>query len=318
MKHRAERNWSQYNQKLKTIASIDFFILSDAIEQWHFSGKRAPGGKIIYSDHVIELCLLMREFYKLAYRQTQGFVESVLKAMQLGLPVPDYTTLSRRAGSLAVILRRKISDCQHGEGIVVAIDSTGLSLYSQSHWYGLKHTRQRHPGYKKWRKLHVAIDIRTGEILTSRYTSSTANDGPELAGMLDDIDEDIKVVCGDMAYDTVSCRKAIHQRGARQLIPPVRHARLSQYNRNIRQHSSVLRQRDDAIHYIKHNTINGDQSLARKSWMEKSGYHARSLVETTMLQIKQHCRDYLSNKREDTRATQARIKCKVVNLINAA
>ncbi len=122
-----------------------------------------------------------------------------------------------------------------------------------------------------------------------------------------------------MAYDSVDCRKAIKQSGARQLIPPKRTARISSKNRNIKKEDrEKLQERDEAINYINYNSINGDKSLARKSWKEKSGYHARSLVETTMWQIKSHCRDRLTNKREDSRATQAKIKCKVINFINAA
>ncbi|MDP2816629.1 MAG: hypothetical protein Q8O19_08130, partial [Rectinemataceae bacterium] len=107
-------------------------------------------------------------------------------------------------------------------------------------------------------------------------------------------------------------------RGARQLIPPLRAARLSQENRNTRKHQEILQERDEAIHYIRHNALNGNCSLARRSWKEKVGYHGRSLVETTMLQIKRHCSDTLTNKKESTRATQARVKCKVINLILAA
>jgi len=80
-KYRKQRNWSLYNQKLKKIARIDFFISQEAIENWHYNGKRSSGGKVLYSGHVIELCLLMREFYRLAYRQMQGFVESVLESL---------------------------------------------------------------------------------------------------------------------------------------------------------------------------------------------------------------------------------------------
>jgi transposase len=57
--------------------------------------------------------------------------------------------------------------------------------------------------------------------------------------------------------------------------------------------------------------------LARKSWKEKVGYHARSLVETTMNQIKHYTSAILTNKREDTRETQSIIKCKIVNMIMA-
>jgi hypothetical protein len=238
--------------------------------------------------------------------------------MRLNLAIPDYTTVSRRASRLNVLLRNKDLVKKKKEAIVVAIDSTGLSLYTHTEWNRRKHEKNKVPGYEKWRKLHVAINVKTGEILDSKYTKSTANDGPELPSMLDCIEEEISGVCGDMAYDTVNCREAIRLKKARQLIPPNRHARVSSKNRNIRKHKDTLKERDEAIEYINHNKINGDPSLARTSWKEKSGYHARSLVETTMWQIKSHSSDYLSNKTEQTRAVQARIKCKIVNFVNAA
>jgi len=315
---REQRNWSQYNQKLKKIARIDFFISETAITNWQYQGKRVPGGKLLYSNHVIELCLLMREFYQLAYRQTEGFIESVFQSMQLDMSIPDYTTISRRAAKLDVSIRNKIAIRQRKEAIVVAVDSTGLSLYTQTEWNRMKHCKNKIASYEKWRKLHVAINVQTGEILESKYTKSTANDGPELPSILDSIDEEISAVCGDMAYDTVNCREAIKLKKARQLIPPIRRARISKKNRNISKYHEILYERDEAIKYIAHNTINGDPSPARASWKEKSGYHVRSLVETTMWQIKSHCSDRLTNKREDTRATQSRIKCKIINLIIAA
>lgn len=316
-KHREKRNWSQYNEKLKRIARIDFFISEEAIENWHYKGRQKHGGKLIYSDHVIELCLLVREFYQLPYRQTEGFVSCVLDLMKVDLKVPNYTTLSRRTSNLTISLGNKA--LKHKEGIVVAVDSTGLSLYTHNEWNRRKHQKNQMPGHEKWRKLHVIIDVKTGDILDNKYTKSTANDGPELPLLLDSIEHTVEAVCGDMAYDTIQSRKAIYLRKARQLIPPIRQARIAKNNRNIaKAYHEILQQRDDAIGYIKHNTINGDASLARKAWKEKSGYHARSLVETTMWQIKSHTSDFLRNKREDSRAVQARIKCKIVNLINAA
>lgn len=318
MQIRPKRNWSDYNQKLKKIARIDFFISERAIEQWHYQGKRSSGGKILYSNHVIELCLLIKEFYHLAYRQTEGFISSVFELMQLKLPIPDYTTVSRRAGSLEISFYNRNITKANREAMVIAIDSTGLSLYTRSDWNHVRHNVKKQHGYEKWRKLHIAIDVKTGEIQGSKYTKPMANDGPELPGILDAIEADVSAVCADMAYDTVNCRKAIQAKGARQLIPPIRQARVSRKNRSIRRYREILYERDEAIEYIKHNTINGDQSLARASWKEKSGYHARSLIETTMWQIKAHCSDQLTNKREDTRATQAKIKCKAVNLIVSA
>jgi hypothetical protein len=115
----------------------------------------------------------------------------------------------------------------------------------------MKHQRNKLAGYEKWRKLHVAIDVHTGEILSSKYTQSTSNDGPELPSLLTSIDDKIESVCGDMAYDTTNCRAAIKLKKARQRVPPKRNARLSKDNRNTRKHQDTLQERDDAIHYIK-------------------------------------------------------------------
>lgn len=318
MKIRKERNWSQYNQKLKRIAIIDFFISEDAIKNWQHKGERKPGGKLIYSDHIVEMCLMIKEYYKLAYRQTQGFVESVFKYMNINVVTPDYSTMSRRCGMLKVGIRNKLLAPKGKENIVVAVDSTGLSLYSGSEWNRIKHAREKTSPFTKWRKLHIAINVNTGEILSSFCGKSTANDGESMPNLLASIDESISAVCGDMAYDKVNCRAAIQERGARQLIPPCRNARLTKNNRNLTKKRQILKERDDAINYIQHNTINGDASMARAAWKKQVGYHARSLVETTMLQIKQHCRDRLTTRTESNRLVQAQIKCKIVNLVISA
>ena len=40
--------------------------------------------------------------FRLAYRQTEGLIGSVMRLLGLDLPVPDHTTLSRRAATLEV------------------------------------------------------------------------------------------------------------------------------------------------------------------------------------------------------------------------
>jgi hypothetical protein len=96
MRIRKQRNWSRYNQRLVKIARVDFYLSHEAINNWYYCDVRCPGGKKIYSDHVIEMCLMMKEFYGLAYRQTEGFISSILSMSGYkDLLAPDYTTLSR-------------------------------------------------------------------------------------------------------------------------------------------------------------------------------------------------------------------------------
>ena len=234
MKIRQKRNWSRYNQRLIGIARVDFYLSQEAIDNWYYCAERCAGGKKIYSDHVIEMCLLMKEFYGLAYRQTEGFVSSVLSMSGYNdLLAPDYTTISRRCGNLDVKIRNKKRNFKLdnvSDSLVVAVDSTGMSLYNYSDWHYLKHKEKSKKNIDRWRKLHIAIDVKSGEILSALSTSSREHDCRHLPELLHNIDDDVSFVCADMAYDNLDCRKAIMQKKAKQLIPPRRKAR--EYFRN--------------------------------------------------------------------------------------
>ena len=58
----------------------------------------------VYSDLAIETSLVVRMVYKLAYRQTEGFLNSIASLLGLGIEIPDYSTLCRRSR----LLRKKL------------------------------------------------------------------------------------------------------------------------------------------------------------------------------------------------------------------
>jgi transposase len=310
MNQKPQRNWSQYNQKLKNQARIEFFISEDCISQWSYTGERRPGGKCLYADQAIEACLLIREAFGMALRQTEGFVQSLFDLLKINLQAPNYTTLSRRCGKL----KPQMVKVDPSGGLVVAIDSTGLSLYSASAWNRKKHADGKQPkGNHRWRKLHIMIDTSTGLILAAEYSEATDQDGLHLPTLLNAVEGPIDAVAGDMAYDTGRCRKAIHDRGARQLIPPKKNARVAKDSSKLRRLKDCLQERDDAILFFQHNAINGDTSLAKARWKELVGYHVRSRAETPFSQIKTHSSDRLTNKTEKNRKTQALLKCVLIN-----
>lgn len=258
----------------------------------------------------MQACLLLRTYFGLGLRQTQGLVQSLLDLASSDLLAPDYTTLSRRCSCLAVMLGQQLSQQAAGfkkQGLVMAIDATGLSLYSASSWHRAKHRPGSGHCNDRWRKLHVAIDTQTGVILAAHYGPATDNDCLHLPTLLDRVTVPVCAVAADMAYDKRACRIAIHDRGARQLIPPQKNAALA------RDSAPALQERDDAILFFRHNTINGDPALARAAWKRHVGYHVRSRVETVFSQLKTHTGDRLTNRTEPNRCTQAMLKCVLLN-----
>ena len=57
-------------------------------------------------------------------------VESVLQLMNIKLPVPDHSTVSRRLGRLKIELPMKKSSCLRH----LVVDSTGVKVYGEGEW----------------------------------------------------------------------------------------------------------------------------------------------------------------------------------------
>jgi IS5 family transposase len=315
--YRPDRIWSSYNARLVQQGAVSLFVHRECVRHWVYEGPRKPGGKIVYPDAVIETCLLVGQMFRLPLRQCQGFVQSLLDALGTGLRAPDYTTLCRRAARLEVRLdthRRSLPLPEQGR--VLAIDATGLRLYSGSDWH--RH-RRREDGPRwqdKWRKLHLVMDTASGLIVTARMSPPGEQDCTQAPDLLTQCPGKIAAVAGDCAYDTVRVRTVLHRVGARQLIPPNRRACPSQNNRALKVHAAALAERDAAVAFLRLRREAGlSPGEARKAWKVQAGYHVRSLVETTMSQIKLRADDRLSARTEPNRQTQSLLKCKLVNTL---
>ena len=188
------QNWSSYNRALVARGSLTVWIDDSLWRQWYAQGPSQRGAQFVYSDQTIEWMLTMRVLLKLPLRQTQGFIQSLLDLMGLALAVPDYSTLSRRQGNLAVVLPTRCPDTP----MHLVVDSTGLKVYGEGEWKVRQHgwTKRR-----TWRKLHVGVNEATGEVVAQTLTSHRIDDASQVAPLLTQVDEAVGAVGGDGAYD---------------------------------------------------------------------------------------------------------------------
>ncbi|KZL05265.1 Transposase DDE domain protein [Pseudovibrio sp. Ad26] len=143
-------------------------------------------------------------------------MRSIFGLMKLALPVPDCSTLSRRAGGLK--LSPPKSKGARAPATLV-IDSTGLKVFGADEWQKTKHgTKQKH---RNWRKLHLGVDLESGEVLCCEPTEDNVGDPTVVSDMLDQVGGPVATFLGDGAYDGFPTRQEIEDRyeGVEIIIP---------------------------------------------------------------------------------------------------
>ena len=119
------------------------------IQSWNSDLDQRMGRPKLYSDLAIETALTLRLLFKGLLRQTESCLESIFSLMNVGLNVPDHTTLSRRNSTLKTKLKRIGKPSGR---VDLVIDSTGGVIHGEGRWTRDKHGKRKRRG---WRKLHL-------------------------------------------------------------------------------------------------------------------------------------------------------------------
>jgi len=288
-------NWSAYNESLVRRGDITFWFDEDVIDAWEHSNDEPKIGRpFIYSNMAVECLLVLRELFRLPYRQTEGLGRSLVTLMQVDVAIPDYTSLAKRAARLGVRL-----DVAGRKGpIDVVVDSTGLKVFGEGEWKMRNHGKSKR---RTWRKLHLAVNPTTQEIEAEVLTENSEHDADQVEGLLDQIAGPVDAFYGDGAYDQWKVYDGLAERNTQPIIPPRRNAKIKQHGNS----SQVPLARDAAIRSIRRS--------GRKSWKESIGYHRRSLAETAMHRLKCCFGSTLKNREFPNQRTEARLRSKILN-----
>ena len=289
------RNWNQYNDALVNRGSLTLWVDRATLQAWRYQGPAKRGAQFEYSDLAIECLLTLRAVYHLTLRATEGFARSLFGLMGADLPVPDYSTLCRRAATVRVRLPKKASGPLH-----LVIDSTGLKVYGEGEW------KVRQHGYSKrrtWLKLHLAVDPQSHEIQAAMVTEPGVTDAEMVPPLLDQVENPVESAAADGAYDRRSVYEALEGRGAKAVIPPRRDAVIKRHGSK----SGPRLARDE-----NHRRI---RKIGRSAWKAESGYHERSLVETAMFRMKTIFGDGVASRTSARQATEAGVRCRALNIM---
>jgi hypothetical protein len=293
--HYKVKNWSEYNHSLKQRGEITFWFSESAIKEWIYKGPHKQGAPKRYSDLAIETILTIRSLFSLPLRNTQGFIQSLVKQMQLNIPVPDYTTICRREKSIKVCSFKNISN---HEPLHVLIDSTGLKVFGEGEWKVRRHGYTKH---RMWRKLHLVVDLDSGNIMAQAITTNSVTDADAAVHILTSPQDSIDTLIGDTGYDYFKIYDLCQQKGISPIIKPKKNARIRLSDKTVNAWASRN----------KHLTTIQNKGLPY--WKKHSGYSKRSLAETTMFRYKTTFGDKPLAHSLENQKIESTINCNILN-----
>lgn len=289
------KNWAEYDKALVQRGSLTFWLSDDFETTWRPIGAKQRGSQFAYSAQAIGVMLTVKEVFHLTNRGVEGLMRSIFHLLALSLSVPDHSTLSRRGKDLPVALPKTAQPSMD-----VVLDSTGLKIYGEGEWKVRKHGASKR---RTWRRLHIGVNPANGEIQAVLLTETKVTDAAAVKPLLAQIEAPIDQLAADGAYDQRQVYDGVnaHSPKARIVIPPRKNARIWTHGNT----KAERHKRDENLRAIRKS--------GRKTWKQESGYHARSLAETTMFRLKTIFDDRLSTRLLTTQTTQASIRCAALN-----
>lgn len=149
----------------------------------------------------------------------------------------------------------------------------------------------------------MAIDAQTLDVRAVEMTDHRQGDAAQAEDLLSQLgpDERLASFSGDGAYDTRGVSQAAHRRGADVIVPP-------------RRNGQPWKDQADFAP-ARNETLAAAQHLGWRLWKKWTGYHRRSLVETTMGRFKL-LGDRLAARLPERQTAEVHVRCAILNTFN--
>lgn len=283
-----KRNWPIYNEQL--VKRGEFYLNLDFLDKNQGEllkmNRNKRGRPYAYTDSFIMFTAFLKTAFGLEYRQTEGVLRALSKYVP-GIRAADYTTLWVRFSKIKFELPEALDDPQR----VVAFDGTGVKASNRSEWYQIISGKKR-----KWVKVMIAVDVRTGEILDIVVAEGASRDNALFKEKGRKIK--MKAFMGDGAFDD----REIFDYCDKNNIQPIIKVR-----KNASRKSRGSRLRRKSIREL--------EKIGEDKWSEKYGYGKRWLVESCFSAVKRTYGDSVSAKRFDMAKKEAMLKFILYNAV---
>jgi hypothetical protein len=225
-----------YNEALvrRGEAVLDIQQLQDEAEELRRMNEGKVGRPFRYPESLLQLLFTVKIAFKLDYRTLEGVARVLASLLVPNLKsVPDYTTIharfSKSAQKLKTYYRESLGDSgtttPEDRSDEIAIDSTGRNVGERGTYRESKYSTP----YRLYVKLHVSVNIGTGQVEALKVTGPDDHDGPELRELVPaaraqrSTPEPIRKAFADRAYDSHHNYELLRRFGIEPVIRPKTH-----------------------------------------------------------------------------------------------
>ena len=261
--------------------------------------EKKEGRRYRYPDSLILVIGYIRVYLHLPYRQTEG----IIKATGKNLPShPSYSQINRRVNNLDIDSGRSSSELDgDNDDFIMAVDSTGIKVTNRGQWMHDKWDAQNKK--KGYLKTHVAVNIKTKEILALEVTDERVYDGRVMDKLIEHVLKSndngpaikIKSVLADGAYDSNENFKYLEENKIQPGIKVRGNSIISAKNARTR-----------------NKEVRSQKDFPR--WKKKRKYGKRWVAETAFSSIKRTYGEHVSATRFQNMVKEMALKVSPYNL----
>jgi Transposase DDE domain len=290
MPEKKKRNWKEYNESL--VRRGELLFDTDFLSGWGRELKSLNEGKegarYRYPSSLMSM-LAAIHVYLLPYRELEGFVRMFSGHVE-GLRVPDYTTMWWRISRISVELDPSVDP---DEDVTIAVDSTGIKVSNRGEWI-----RQKWAVKRGFIKVHLAVDVKTGKILSMEVTKEDVPDERMLVPLVEGAASRANVTraIGDGAYDSRAAFRYLDAKGIEPVI-------------KVRKNASLR-----AMGCMPRKLVVVEQLKDYERWKRRHRYGNRARVESAISSFKRTFGEHITSVKWSSIVNELLVKASVYNL----
>jgi len=290
------RNWKEYNEHLIRRGEILFSL--DFLDKWDEEIEKMNRGKrgrpYEYPESFAVFMKILHDCIHIRYRQIEGFLRSLSRYIPK-IKAPSFSQIRRRAIRIEIPLPETLKE--NNEDFVIAVDSSGVKVANRGEW--IRHKWKVRRG---WIKVHIAVDVKTKEVVSIEVTDESVGDGEMLPLLVEDAEKNKgrkpDKAMADGSYDS---RKNFDYLDSKGIEPVIK----------TRKNSSTKARGSPA----RAKMVREVKEIGYEGWRDKYRYSKRWICESTFSRAKRGYGEYVTAVKWENMVNEIRFQYAMLNVM---